>query len=71
MLLMMKTDTSLSVPDPDHAYVQLQQEIHEALRKEHPEWVDPDGRCPTCEVYESRLAELLGVPSPREYQRAA
>jgi len=65
MLLMMKRDTSQSVPDPDRAYVQLQQEIHEALRREHPEWVAPDGKCPTCDAYESRLATLLGVAQTR------
>jgi hypothetical protein len=71
MLLAMKTNISSTVRNDVHAYVQLQQQIHEALRKEHPEWVDPDGTCPTCEVYESRLAKLLGVSSPREYQPAA
>ncbi len=45
---------------------QLQQEIHDALRVQHPDWVEPDGDCPTCESYESRLAELLGLSSPRE-----
>jgi len=59
----MKTDTSLSVPDPDYAYVQLQREIHYALRTQHPEWVQPNGESPICEVYESRLAELLGLSS--------
>jgi hypothetical protein len=43
--------------------VQLQREIHEALRVQHPEWVEPGGNCPTCESYESRLAELLGLSS--------
>jgi hypothetical protein len=33
------------------------------LRKEHPEWVEPNGECPVCETYESRLAELLGLSS--------
>jgi hypothetical protein len=42
----------------------LQQQIHDALRVQHPDWVEPDGDCPTCESYESRLAELLGLPSP-------
>jgi hypothetical protein len=42
---------------------QLQQEIHNALRVQHPEWVEPDGDCPTCESYESRLAKLLGLSS--------
>jgi len=59
----MKTDASLSVPDPDHAYVQLQQEIHDALRRQHPEWVQPNGESPICQAYELRLAQLLGLPS--------
>jgi hypothetical protein len=67
----MKTDTSRSVPNKGHAYGQLQQEIHEALRREHPEWVQPDGKCPTCELYEARLAKLLGLPSLSEYRSAA
>jgi hypothetical protein len=44
-------------------FVQLQQEIHNALRVQHPDWIEPDGDCPTCESYESRLAELLGLSS--------
>jgi len=44
---------------------QLQQEIHDALRLQHPEWVEPNGDCPTCESYESRLAQLLGLSLPR------
>jgi hypothetical protein len=45
---------------------ELQREIHDALRVQHPEWVQPDGECPTCESYESRLAELLGLSTPRD-----
>jgi len=40
-------------------YAKLQREIHDALRAQHPEWVQPGGDCPTCDSYESRLAELL------------
>jgi hypothetical protein len=40
---------------------QLQQEIHDALRVQHPDWIEPNGDCPTCESYESRLAELLSL----------
>ena len=47
--------------DEMHSYIQLQQQIHHALRVQHPEWVEPNGACPTCASYESRLAELLGV----------
>ena len=46
------------------SYAQLQRQIHEALRVEHPEWVEANGDCPTCESYESRLAELLGLSAP-------
>ena len=42
-----------------HSYAELQQQIHDALRAQHPEWVAPDGNCPTCESYERRLAERL------------
>jgi hypothetical protein len=45
---------------------ELQQEIHDALRVQHPDWVEPDGDCPTCESYESRLAELLDLSSPKD-----
>lgn len=44
----------------------LQREIHHGLRVQHPECVEPDGDCPTCESYESRLAELLGRSSRRD-----
>jgi hypothetical protein len=47
-------------------FFQLQREIHDALRIQHPEWIGPDGDCPTCESYESRLAELLGLSTPRD-----
>jgi hypothetical protein len=31
------------------------------LRVQHPDWVEPNGNCPTCDSYESRFAELLGL----------
>ena len=43
------------------SYVQLQHQIHDALREQHPEWIDQNGDCPTCESYESRFAELLDI----------
>ena len=60
----MKTKTLPSGPDEIRSYAQLQQQIHDALRAEHPEWVQPNGDCPTCESYESRLAKLLGLVLP-------
>ena len=44
-----------------HSYNALQQQIHQDLRVQHPEWVQPNGDCPMCESYELRLAELLGL----------
>ena len=38
---------------------ELRQQIHDDLRVQHPEWVEPNGGCPKCDSYESRLAELL------------
>ena len=48
---------------------ELQWEIHNALRLQHPEWVEPNGDCPTCESYESRLAELLELSSTKELRQ--
>jgi hypothetical protein len=42
-------------------YAELQREIREALRAQHPEWIQPDGDCPTCRSYELRVAELLSA----------
>jgi hypothetical protein len=50
--------------DEIHSYIPLQQQIHHALRVRHPDWIEPNGNCPTCDSYESRLADLLGL-SPR------
>ena len=70
-LLAMKTNASRRATNEIEPYVQLQQQMHEALLKEHPEWVEPNGDCPVCEAYESRLAELLGLSSPKEHRSAA
>ncbi len=67
----MKTNTLPKTTDEIRSYAQLQRQIHEALRKEHPEWVEPNGDCPTCESYESRFAELLSLSSPSEHRSAA
>jgi hypothetical protein len=70
-LLVMETNASRKVTKEVEPYVQLQQQMHEALLKEHPEWIQPNGECPMCEAYELRLAELLGLFSEREHQFAA
>jgi hypothetical protein len=49
------------MPNEIHSYSELQQQIHEDLRIQHPDWVEPNGDCPTCDSYEARLAVLLGL----------
>jgi hypothetical protein len=71
MVFAMNTNAYQTVPDDVQAYVQLQRQMHEALLREHPEWVGPNGDCPMCEAYESRLAELLGVSPHSEHRSAA
>src|SRR5262245_37353673 len=42
-----------------HTYSELQRQIHDDLRLQHPEWVQPNGESPICDSYEARLMELL------------
>ena len=57
----MKMNSSTSRSGEIGSYVQLQHQIHDALREQHPEWIEQNGDCPTCESYESRFAELLTI----------
>jgi hypothetical protein len=65
MVLLMKTNTSPVLPGEVQEYVHLQRQIHYALRKEHPEWVEPNGESPMCDSYEARLTEQLDTFTPR------
>ena len=49
------------MPNEIHSYSELQQQIHDDLRVQHPEWVEPNGESPICDSYEARLTELLGI----------
>ena len=42
-----------------NSIAELRQQIHDDLRVQHPEWVKPNGECPKCDFYESRLMEEL------------
>jgi hypothetical protein len=42
-----------------HTYAELQEQIHDDLRIQHPEWVEPNGESTMCDSYEARLKELL------------
>ena len=49
-----------------HTYTELRQQIHDDLRIQHPEWVQPNGESPLCDSYEARLTELLDTLTQRE-----
>jgi hypothetical protein len=42
-----------------HTYADLRKQIHDDLRIQHPEWVQPNGESPMCDSYEARLIETL------------
>jgi len=64
---MKTTRSSLLVPEVP-GYTELQREIRDALRAQHPEWIEADGKAPTCDYYESLFAALL--VSHRAHARA-
>jgi hypothetical protein len=53
------------------SYAELQRQIRDALREQHPEWIERDGDCPTCQSYESRFAELLELFESHERKSIA
>ena len=52
------TRSSILVPKVP-GYAELQREMHRALRAQHPEWIEADGKSPRCDYYESLFAQLL------------
>ena len=52
------TRSSILVPEVP-GYTELQRQMHDTLRAQHPEWIEADGKSPTCDYYESHFAELL------------
>jgi len=59
-----------AAPHQIHTYAELRRQIHDDLRVQHPEWVQPDGKSPMCDSYESRLMELLDSPTRRGSTRS-
>jgi hypothetical protein len=49
-----------------HTYTELQQQIHDDLRIQHPEWIKPNGESPACDSYEARLTKMLDTLTRRE-----
>lgn len=47
-------------------FAQLRREVRQALREQHPEWLDADGNSFMLSVYDARFAELLANLPNRE-----
>jgi hypothetical protein len=53
-----------------HTYTDLQKQIHNDLRVQHPEWIQPNGESPMCDSYEARLIETLKRLTQTELNRS-
>ena len=51
----------MALPHQIRTYTELLllQQIHDDLRIQHPEWVEPSGESPMCDSYVARLMEQL------------
>ena len=59
----------IAMSHPIHTYAELQQQIHDDLRIQHPEWIESSGESPTCDSYEARLTEMLDTLKAKGIQR--
>ena len=49
----------MALPYQIHTYTELRQQVHNDLRIQHPEWIEPDGESPMCDSYDARLIDQL------------
>lgn len=50
---------------PIRTFAELQQEVHAALLRQNPHWIEPDGQSSLCEYYDARFAQILSLFEPR------
>jgi hypothetical protein len=50
-------------------YAELRRQIHDDLRLQHPDWVQPNGESPICDSYEARLMELIDPLTRTDVER--
>src|SRR6266576_2373215 len=55
----------IAMSHPIHTYTDVQQQIHDDLRIQHPEWVKPNGESPMCDSYETCLTKMLDTLTGR------
>ena len=48
-----------------HTYPELQEQIHDDLRIQHPEWIEPNGKSPMCDSYDACLTGMLDTLTRR------
>src|SRR6266478_2584110 len=51
----------IAMSHPIHTYTELQRQIHDDLRIQHPDWVQSNGKSPMCDSYDACLTEMLGT----------
>jgi hypothetical protein len=59
----------IAMSPPIHTYTELQQQIHDDLRIQHPEWIAPSGESPMCDSYDACLTEMLDTLTLRGSNR--
>ena len=59
----------MAISHPIHTYTELQQQIHDDLRIQHPEWVKPNGESPKCDSYDACLTEMVNTLTRRGSNR--
>ena len=59
----------ITMSHPIHTYTELQQQIHDELRIQHPEWVKSNGESPKCDSYDACLTETLDTLTRRGSNR--
>src|SRR5258707_13952447 len=55
----------IAMSHPIHTYTELQQQIHDDLRIQHPEWVEANGESPKCDSYDACLTEMVDTLTRR------
>jgi len=57
--------TPIAMSPRIHTYTELQHQIHDDLRIQHPEWIQSNGESPMCDSYEARLTKMLDTLTRR------
>ena len=49
-----------------HTFAELRVQIREALRRQHPDWIDANGKSPLCDSSKPVSPKLLAIFTPHE-----